>query len=101
MKKWNEASVIEDQIRERSGRPKNTRTNENIALLRAAHHTCADKGEPLKAKSGCTLQVEILSVDWYLFHCLIICDLDFIMILRSIIFLSTLYNLRLSPEHGI
>jgi len=39
-----EASVIEDQIRERSGRPKNTRTNENIALLRAVQHPCAAKG---------------------------------------------------------
>ena len=34
MKKWNEASVIEDQICGRSGRPKDARTNENIALLR-------------------------------------------------------------------
>ena len=43
MEKWNEASIIEDQIRGRSGRP-----NENIALLRVAHQLCA----PLRSLSG-------------------------------------------------
>ena len=34
MKKWNEASVFEDQIRGWLGRPKDAQTNENITLLR-------------------------------------------------------------------
>ena len=42
-KNWNEVSVLEDQILGRSGRP-----NENIALLRVAHHPCA----PLRSLSG-------------------------------------------------
>ena len=46
MKKWNEVSVIEDQIIRRSGRSKAAQTNENIALLEAAHHPCAAKGGP-------------------------------------------------------
>ena len=40
-KKWNEASVIENQIHGRSGRPRDARSKENIALLRVAHHPCA------------------------------------------------------------
>ena len=33
MKKWNKASIIEDQIRGRSGRAKDALMSENIALV--------------------------------------------------------------------
>ena len=37
MKKWNEASVIEGQIRVRSGRPKDAQTNDDTGMKQVYH----------------------------------------------------------------
>ena len=44
---------------------------------------------PLKSSVECKLLVEALSVDWFLFHCPIICGLDVITILGSILLFGT------------